>query len=264
MRKIDRIQQIKEIVLEKKEVEVEELSTLLDVSGATIRTDLKELELSGYVTRFHGGAKLNAIGYQEEEFSNAISLNALPHDEAKQELGVVAASLIKEKEWIFLGPGTTTYYIAKALSQRTNIHILTNNLLVANILGHNPNIQTLFLGGTIHCEGLYTLPDSIANELGNAHLSKAFFSIDGADIQGGYTLSDINVLDVFNSIVPICDETIMVVDYTKFGKRTFMKVNDLDFAQTVIINDNTPDLFKKYFEEHDTTVYTISTIDLEG
>jgi len=260
MFKIERIQRIKDYMLEHRQVDVGTLSRMLHVSDATIRNDFDELEKEGYVTRFHGGAALNAIGYQEDEINNALTGNTIEYDQKKAELGSVASQLIEEKEWIFLGPGTTSYYIAKTLSQRNNMHVLTNNLLVANILGPNPFIQTLVLGGQINSEGLYTMPEDIQKDLKGFFLSKAFFSIDGIDLDAGYTLSDINVLNIINSISANCQETFFAIDSTKFGKRTFIKLGNMSYAQNVITNDSTPAKYKQYYLEHGIQLYTSSTL----
>ena len=259
MFKVERLQHIRQYMLEEKQAEVSILSSMLNVSDATIRNDFEELEKEGFITRFHGGAALNAIGYQDDEIHNALQRTTIEYVKAKEELGEVASQLIREKEWIFLGPGTTTYYIAKALAQRTNIHVLTNNLLVANILGPTPTIRTIVLGGHLRTEGLYTLPDDLEKELNGIYLSKAFFSVDGAGIDSGYTISDMNVMNIIQTIIPRCDNTFFAVDHSKYGKRTFMKLGALDMVKNVIINENTDALYKNYYKAHDVELYTAST-----
>jgi len=256
MFKMERKRRIKEIIFDRKQIDVATLSKLLNVTDATIRNDFEELEQEGYITRYHGGATLNSISTQEDEVNSALTGNVVTYDKNKEEIGIIASNLIDEKEWIFLGPGSTSYYIAKALMSRNNMKVFTNNLLVSNILSNNSTIQIHFLGGRIDNQGLYTIPNDIVKDLNNIYLSKSFFSVDGVDLDAGYTLSDIYVLDIIKAISSRCEETIIAVDSSKFGHRAFMKLGDLDFAQSVIMNDNVSTEYKQYYLEHGICVYT--------
>lgn len=260
MFKVERIRRIKEILRDCRQIEVSSLSSLLSVSDATIRNDLEELEGEGFLTRFHGGATINSPS-TEEPVNTSLKKDLVEYDKNKEEIGIIASKLIREKEWIFLGPGSTNYYIAKALRQRSSINILTNNFLVANILHDIPHIRLLFLGGQLDHLGFYTAPDNWESELSNIYLDKAFFSVDGVDLEAGYTLSDKSVLDIIQAVMKHSRETIMAVDCMKFNQRTFMKIGDLDFAMTVITNSATPDAYKRYYIEHGISTYT--TYDLK-
>lgn len=256
MYKNERIQKIKEIIFERKQIDVAALSGLLEVSEATIRTDLEKLEEEGYLTRFHGGASLNQTAPAESEIHTSFPGKYLDYDPAKEEIGILCSGMIREKEWIFLGPGVTSYYIARALSSRSNVNILTNNLLAASTLSGNYSIQVLFLGGRINNAGLYTIPENIEKDLQNIYLSKAFFSVDAAEFQTGYTLSDLNVMEIIKAISAKCTETVFAIEHLKFGRRTFMKLGDLDFAQTVAADRLIPPEYKQYYLEHGITVRT--------
>lgn len=255
MFKAERKRRIKEIIFDRKQIDVAALSKLLDVTEATIRNDFDELKQEGFITRYHGGAALNS-GNKEEDVTSALSGSLVRYDKLKEEVGTIAANLITEREWVFLGPGTTSYYIAKSLVSRNDIKVFTNNLLVSNILSNNSTIQIYFLGGCIDNKGLYTLPNNINSDLHNIYLSKCFFSVDGADIDAGYTLSDINVLDIIKAVSERCGQTFFAVDGSKFGQRAFMKLGNLDFAQNVIMNASVSGHYKDYYLEHDVRVYT--------
>ena len=260
MYKQERHRQIREYITEHKQADVQTLSSLLGVSGATIRIDLNELEKAGFIVRFHGGAALNSAGDHDAEISLALRGSNVEYNQNKEELGKIASHLIQEREWIFLGLGTTSYYIAKALSQRRNTFVLTNNMLVANILGANPSCQTLVIGGIVHADGMYTLPDNLEKELENKHISKAFFSVDGARIKYGYTLTDIDAYDTINLLRTKCDELFLAIDESKYGKRTFLKIADMDFPHSVIINESTPAKYKQFYLNHNIPVYTSSIL----
>lgn len=262
MFKIERHRRIKEILKDCHQIEVSTLSNLLNVSDATIRNDLEELEKDGFLTRFHGGATLND-NILEEQGNPSSTPNQIQveYNKRKEEIGEIATRIIKEREWIFLGPGTTCYFIAKALASRSNINILTNNFLVVNVLRENSGVRLLFMGGQVEHSGSYTVPDDWEKELHNIYLDKAFFSVDGVDLQAGYTLSDKPAFEIIRAVIKCSRESIMAVDSSKFEQRTFMKVGDLDIVNTIITNANIPDSYKRYYLEHGIRTYT--TYDLK-
>lgn len=254
MFKIERIQKIKELLLERRQIEVSALSTLLKVSDATIRNDLEELENEGFLTRFHGGAALN---YAETSGSTNVCDNAMVlYDRNKEEIGFIASKLVKEREWIFLGPGTTTYYIAKALAHRSNISILTNSFLVVNALKDSPHAKIMFLGGRFQRPGFYAVPDDLESELDNIYLDKTFFSVDGLDLCAGYTLSDIAVLKVIQCVKKHSQEMIMAIDSTKFDQRSFRKVCGIDDIKTIVTNPDFPEHYRQFFSLHNICVHS--------
>lgn len=253
--KAERHRRIKEILKDCRQIEVSSLSNLLDVTEVTIRKDFEELEREGFLTRFHGGATLNS-----EETNSSVNtpfVNPLTeYDKNKEEIGRTAAQLINEREWVFLGPGTTNFYIACTLRDRVNVNILTNNFLVSQALYNTPGIRLDFFGGHVEHPGFYTIPDNLEKDLENMYFDKAFFSIDGVDIHAGYTLSDRPVYDLISTVRARSREMIMVFDYTKYDQRSFMKVGNLDFAAAVVTNPAIPDDYKQFFLEHKISVYT--------
>ena len=64
MFQIERLQLIKQILSEKKSVDVMWLSGQLEVSEVTIRRDLEKLETEGFLKRTYGGAILNESSHR--------------------------------------------------------------------------------------------------------------------------------------------------------------------------------------------------------
>lgn len=256
MYKAERLQRIEEILTEQKRVDVSTLSLMLNVTETTIRTDLEQLEKSGFVTRYHGGATLKTAGETRNQLHNVSAEVNIPYDKEKEELAKVAAQMVGEREWIFLGPGTTCYYIAKALSGRDNLNIMTNNFFVTNILSSNPSIRLLFLGGRVQNEGMYTVPDDIKQDLEKIYLNKAFFSVDAASLDGGYTLTDIYILDIIRTVCGCCNESVICVDSKKFNRRSFMRLDDLSFAAAVVSDQKLLPEYQQYYIEHGVKVCT--------
>lgn len=260
MNKSERINRIKEIVYEKKRIDVSALSVMLEVTETTIRNDLEQLEKENFLTRYHGGASLNTNGSPSSPLQSASSRIEIPYDSEKERLAELAVSMIQEREWIFLGPGTTCYYIAKALSAKKNINVMTNNFFVVNTLSSNPLIRILFLGGNVLNDGMYSVPDNIEQSLKQFYLSKAFFSVDAVSLEGGYTLTDVYILDIIKKVCSCSEESIMCADSKKFGQRSFMYLADLDFTSSVLTDRPLPSEYEDYYKKHGVQIYTASPV----
>lgn len=245
MYKEERQNQIRTLLKENRRVEVSTLTNLMGVSDATIRSDLEELEKTGFLKRFHGGAALCETESRTEAGFTEVAPSA-----DKEAIGVIAARLIEDREGIFLGPGTTNYYIAKALRSRQSgyVNVVTNNFLVAKALYGSTCTRIHFLGGMISPDGLFTIPDNMAQDLDRIFLDKMFFSIDGIDPDAGYTLSDPIVQGQILMAAARSRTVIMAADKSKFGNRSFMTIGGLDFAPIVITNGDIPDKYKDIYK----------------
>lgn len=106
MLKTERKQLILEELNQHHVVSLEKLVSLLETSESTVRRDLDELEAENKLRRVHGGAEL-PYSLQEEETIQEKSVKNL---QEKKLLAQKAASLIKEKDVIFIDAGTTTAF----------------------------------------------------------------------------------------------------------------------------------------------------------
>ena len=255
MNKIERIRHIREIITREGQCDVSYLSRALSVSGATIRTDLEELENEGFLSRYHGGAALNPPAPEMRHISLFDQVEYTPELE---QLGEMAARMVQDHEGIFLGPGKTAYYIALALRQHADriVNVVTNSFLVAGAARGYPNIRLHFIGGFTGADRLFTVPGDIGADLRDIYLDKYFFSIDGIDLSAGYTLSDSSIHNLITAVARHSKKTILVAEVKKFGKRSFMKIGDLSFAPMVITSPDIPEEYRSYYAAHGTKVYT--------
>ena len=256
MFKAARQAKIKEILLDRKQVNVQTLSSLLNVSTVTIRSDLEELETMGFVIRMHGGALLNDSVMQQEQANGFFVGVNVDYDKPKESVGVIASHFVKDNEWIFLGSGTTCYYVARALVNRQNLNVLTNNLLVAHELSKNPGANVIMTGGTLSHDTYNLGGEIFAEYLQSINISKAFISIAGIDLNYAYTVSTAGEFNVFQVIRRISKELFIVADSSKFDKTAFIKVGELNAADAVITNKEVSDAYKEYFFSHDIRIYT--------
>ena len=184
----------------------------------------------------------------------------VPYDPAKEAIGRIAATFISENEWIFLGSGTTCYYIAKALVKRKNLNVLTNNLLVAFELTKNPQANLIMTGGELSHSTLNLGGEIFGAYIRDITISKAFVGVAGIDLNRGYTVTTAGEFNVVNLVREISDTTYIVADSSKFHKKQFIRYADLAQSHSLITDRLPEGEFMEYYRQHNIPVYTPETV----
>lgn len=234
MNKNKRFEKISEILKTEGNASTKYLAAILQVSEATIRRDLTELEGSGQfpVKRVHGGAIYSLEKSGLEPMFN-IKLSQLM--EEKKKVAKLAANLVEDGDTIILDSGTTAYYLASELVKKKGLKIVTTDIKIAEKLGRYTNVQTIIIGGEVR-PGYF----SIGGELAIRYLSgfrgdKGFLSTDGWDLNGTYNASMFEV-GIKRSIIQSSMKTFLVADSSKYGKIVLIKVADIEEFEAIIVN----------------------------
>ena len=218
---------------QKSSVTVSELMKLLNVTDATVRRDLTELDREKKLVKIHGGATtINSDHPIELSHKQKKVINV----DKKEIIAEKAVKLIKEYDHIFLGPGTTIEQLTMKIDI-PNLKVVTNSLSVFNILSRKKleGLELFLVGGEYRKH-----TEAFVGELANiaiSHLTfnKMFFSANGildnkimtATLTEGQTQA--TALD--NST-----EKYLLIDSTKFGKTDLYNFYNLNNITQLISN----------------------------
>ena len=256
MFKVARLTKIKKILIDRGQIDVNTLSTLLNVSDVTVRSDLEQLEKEKFLYRTHGGAVLNEDYIKQQDFQETLLGSKLEYNKNKEYIGQIASEMVVDEEWIFIGQGTTCYYIARELAKKTVINVLTNNLYAAAVLSQNEKANVVVTGGNLINSDMFLSGDMFLRMLDNIFISKAFMSVSGVDFKTGYTVKDYSEMSVYRKIQEISKELIIVVDQSKFNKTSFISIGGLTLPDAIITNENVPKTYKEYFFDNEIKIFT--------
>src|SRR5699024_5473720 len=118
-----------------KRTTVKQLSDSLSETEATVSSDLRLLESENKLTRTHGAAKVNNNMNSKLNFSYRLSQN---HHE-KHKISQYALNKIEPQQCILIDASSTTYELAKLISETTmELTVITNGLENAVLLKENP------------------------------------------------------------------------------------------------------------------------------
>lgn len=222
------------MIREDGQAKVADLSRIFKVTEVTIRQDLERLEQSGYVRREHGGAILN----QDRNDIGELQLVNRQNMDAKQAIAAEAVKLINDGDIVILDSGTTTTEIAKLLKGFSNLHVITNALNIAMMLGNERGIDLSVTGGEFKSPTLSLTGDKAAQYFEGIHADKTFLATAGISLKSGLTYPSLSDLVVKKAMIESADTVYLVADSTKIGKSSFASLGALSMIDYIITDSN--------------------------
>ena len=209
---------------------IEELADLLNVSSVTIRRDLAELEKSGQIIRQRGSASI-ANNRLEPMFVQREKQNA----DLKKKIAKFAAEQISEGEVIALDVGTTTAELAKELLKKNNLTVFTNSLQAASILSRSQH-NVYLVGGFIRKSEMSMVGSIARDTIMKFNFDRYFLALAGISKTEGPTDYNLEDAEIKRCFIERSKEVIALIDKTKIGKTSLVKVCDMDQITTIITN----------------------------
>ena len=255
-----RMERIKELLYETKRIEIGSLVSILHVSEATVRRDLERLEKEGFLYRTHGGA---VLAEQKETEGPAKAKPAFVRAEEKNLVGYIASQLVKDRDIIFLGTGSTCTQMAGHLKEKSGLTVVTNNVSAALELSDARDISVILTGGILQSsmEMVSVSGEFTLKMLEGIRVSISFLGVSGVDMNFGYSVSSMEEAKLWQAVRELSEMTVVVCDSSKFTKKSLVKVGDLDCVSRVVTDQKVPDNFKEYYYQAGIPLYTSYELD---
>ncbi|MBR1804251.1 MAG: DeoR/GlpR transcriptional regulator [Muribaculaceae bacterium] len=209
---------------------VSDLVDKLKVSSVTVRKDLTELEKLGKLYRSHGKAILI------NPYINNRSVNDKEKiaPEAKRAIGHEAARLIDRDDSIIIASGSTVHALARCIQPIHRLTVVSASLVVSEILALNENIDIIQLGGMLRHSSLSVVGQYSEQILDHFSFSKLYLGVDGIDFEYGITTTDMREAELNQRMMAAAQKTIVLADSSKFGRRGFAKISDMEMVDLII------------------------------
>lgn len=229
----NRRDRILEILDEKTEVKITDLSNILDTSVVTIRKDLEFLEHEGLLMRIHGGAINNYRAYQNKLYNAKINIKK----EEKTRIAKAAVGFIEEGESVIINVGSTSSFVAKEIKKLNNLTVITNSVQIFNELGYCKNIICIFLGGRFDADIQVTYGEDTSEQLSKYYADKLIMGMDGVDIKNGITSYAHIAFPITKQMITSAKERYLIVDDSKIGNTALVHIANITDFDTIITNE---------------------------
>jgi DeoR/GlpR family transcriptional regulator of sugar metabolism len=220
---------LRELIRQSGAIRVDDLCRRLDVSPATVRRDLDQLESTGAIHRVHGGAVSIESRLDEPLFDDKASIAA--HE--KHAIASAALRFVEQGDTVYLDGGSTVLELARLLRDRMNITVVTNSLRAAHELaGHGPRL--IVIGGELRRLSQTVVGPLTRHVLNELHLDKAFMGTMGLSLREGLTTTEPGEAFTKELVMERAREVILLADSSKAGKVSFAHAGELEKVHTLI------------------------------
>ena len=209
------------------------LASELEVSEMTIRRDLAALDKQGKIKRVHGGARI----LQRAE--NGVRLRAELHMLEKKAIAETAVDFVKEGETIFIDAGSTMVELAYALRERNlrHLRVVTHAVAVAAVLTSD-EITVVQLGGEIYRASGAVTGQQALKFLESSRFDRCFLAASAVNTDFGVSDRHLPEIEVKRAAMQHSSWTALLIDASKWGAQSMLRVASLRELQCVISDEN--------------------------
>lgn len=210
-------------------LEISDLAGQLEVSEITIRRDLDQITSEGLAERFHGGIRLA----HNTSRSNDTAVVMAEFETLKDQIAEYTASLINEKDVVFINSSSTAMRIVKYIKNRRVI-IITNNVKMLN-QQHDPLIEIILTGGEVYGNKQSLIGEFALNTLSKIKANKCVIGVSGISVKGGITTDVLPETAINQMMLKRCSgNKIVITDGSKIGReRNFLSGTVSDITHLI-------------------------------
>ena len=234
MLKLEREQEILDVLRENGKTSVKQLSDRLYTSESTVRRILAELERKGVVRRSYGGAELMESHNHVASFRSRARENM----EAKEQIAQKAAELVRDGSIVFLDQSTSSYHLAAALRKKRDLTVVTNNVEIAALLAET-DFDVYLSGGRLSKQMRMCLVGDDAQRIfREINADFAFFSARSVSAEGMVSDCDREEIWVRNAMLRNTRCRVFLCDSSKFDSLSGYRQCDLSELDVLVTEGN--------------------------
>ena len=215
-------------------IRISKLARRIGVAGETIRRDLIELGDAGLINRTYGGATISLVTTEP-----VISERGLTLVDERARIGRGAAGLVEKGQIVMIDGGSTTYEVARSLSQlKRDLTIITNSTGVASVAGANPTFRVLLCPGTYDSREGSVMGEDTVEFVRRYNADVAIIGASGLSADGPSDMIS-GAAAVKRAMISRSLSTVLVVTHDKFGRSSLERICGLDDIAD-IVTDSEP------------------------
>lgn len=252
----ERMNIIRSYLKEHQRLEVHVISELLNVSEVTVRRDLERLEADGYLHRIHGGAVPIEIESANMEDSSPTEGQDAELRQQHEEIARIACLMVRDGDVVALLAGPINQALARCLSRRSRLTVLTNDIMIALEIGSQGENTAVLLGGLIARDERALYGSLTLGNLRNYFVNRLFVELDGVTDQLQLTVRSQEKADLIREALGCADETIGLVEAASFGRNAFYRLGPATTVNKFITSPLASDDYKSRLFDSGIKVFT--------
>jgi DeoR family ulaG and ulaABCDEF operon transcriptional repressor len=226
-------------IQEKPVVTVQDIAELTEASEATIRRDIAALHVQGKLRRVRGGAEAVHPPQLANLAARPFRVSESVNIDKKRAIARAALELCAEGDSIIINGGTTTFQMVHYMSAR-RLQVMTNSFAIAEHLVKHSKCTVTVPGGAIYRDQSLILSPFENDAIRNFYARRMFIGAQGISALGVME-PDALVIQSEQRLMRQAEELVVMVDSSKFTRRSSMILCPLDNVSTIVTDDRVPD-----------------------
>lgn len=231
-----RQERIAEYVLDHGSVTVDALVRELDVSRMTVHRELDELERQGVLRKVRGGATAE----RSRVFESDVQFRLRTAVREKEALADYALSMIEPGQAVMLDASTTVLPLARRLTEREPLTVITNFLAVMRVLAGQHGIRLIATGGDYLARYDAFVGLTCERAIDSVRPDVSFISTSAV---GGHDAlhQELQIVAVHHAMMRAAHRRVLLIDHGKLGKAALHRVAPLREFDAVVVDAGIPD-----------------------
>ncbi len=186
------------------------------------------------MTRIHGGVLAQPASHELP-----VRYRDMHHKEEKQRIAVEAVRRIPAGPIaVGLTGGTTTREVARRLTGRDDLTVITNALDIATELAVSPRVNLVVTGGRCRPQSYELVGPWAEHTIRGLNIGVAIVGTDGISADGGLTTHDEVEAQTNAALISRARRTIVVADGSKVGRVFLARIAGLEDVDELVTDES--------------------------
>ncbi len=245
-----KITEVEEYIFKNKEVKVQDLMQIFKVSESTVRRYINQLIAEDKITKDYGYVTANIK-------DNLVNIKARIDylSDKKISIANLAEPYIQDGDTIFVDSGTTHMHLAEVIESKSDLTIVTNNLLFAvKVIDTDLDADLIMIPGSVNKKTISATGDAAIRFIDAFYFDKAFITASGVSLENGLSNRTLPECDIKRKIISRSRVSFALIDDTKFNQIypfSFGDIGDFDYLLT---NKKPDDKYMDYIKTMKTKI----------
>lgn len=158
----------------------------------------------------------------------------------RRQIASKAAALVESGDVVLVDGGPIAVYLAEELKQKKEITVVTNSVIVFDILNRTPGITLISTGGAVRYNSQTLVGPTAEGALRELRADKLFLMASGITLNFGLSHHTISEVTIKQAMIRSAREVILLADHTAFGAEAGIQVAPLGAVHRLITDDALP------------------------
>lgn len=236
---VARRNEILKMLMKEEDIKTSTLANHFGVTTETVRKDLLFLQETGVIQKLHGRARVLRT-------SSDTPIDIRTHQMQSEKILIAkrAVEMVENGSIIYIDGGSTNLEIAKMLSSKEGVVVITTSLSAANIVARQNN-QVYIASGFVEAGSMIISGPFLFDSIKQFKPVISFMGTNGVLYHDGPTTKNYNDIEAKKAIISNSSKSVVVCDSSKFLESAMLKYADWDDIDYLITDPGIP---KQSFE----------------